>query len=233
MISHQSALILHGLEISDLDLRRVHLTNLRGPGRSGRHVCQHVAEPAIGAVTVIGEVQVTPAPRAVVESILSTSYPVAVSVVDAALRARLATTDELLELVRRFGRRHGVRAALRAVAFGDGRAESVGESRMRVLLAVLGLPAPIPQAVITDRSGEFVARVDFLLAEWDVVVEFDGTGKYADRDALVAEKLREDRIRDLGYQVVRATWSDLSTPAAFAARLHRAVNRAGPARHRS
>jgi predicted transcriptional regulator of viral defense system len=228
VISHQSALVLHGLAISELDLRRVHLTNLSGPGRSGRRVCQHVAEPPISAVTSIGEVQVTSRARAVVETILSTSYPVAVSVVDAALREHLATAGELLEFVRHFGRQRGVRAAARAVAFGNGMSESVGESRTRVLLANLGLPEPTLQAVITDRSGKFVARVDFLLAAYGVVVEFDGTGKYVDRDALVAEKLREDRIRDLGYQVVRATWSDLSAPTALTARLHRAIDRAGP-----
>ncbi|MBB5836343.1 type IV toxin-antitoxin system AbiEi family antitoxin domain-containing protein [Kribbella italica] len=228
VISHQSALVLHGLEISDLDLRRVHLTNLSGPGRSGRRVCQHVAEPPISAVVSIGEVQLTSGPRAVIETIHSTSYPVAVSVVDAALRERLATADELFESVRLFGRRRGVLAAARAVAFGDGLSESVGESRMRVLLADLGLPEPTLQAVITDRSGGFVARVDFLLAAYGVVVEFDGTGKYAGREALVAEKLREDRIRELGYEVVRATWSDLSSPTAFATRLHRAIDRATP-----
>jgi hypothetical protein len=228
VISHQSALVLHGLEISDLDLRRVHLTNLSGPGRSGRHVCQHAAVPPISAATPIGEVQVTPGPRAVVETILSTTYPVAVSVVDAALRERLATADELRGSVQLFGRQRGVRAAARAVAFADGLSESVGESRMRVLLADLGLPEPALQAVITDRSGKFVARVDFLLTAYGVVVEFDGTGKYAGRDALVAEKVREDRIRDLGYQVVRATWTDLSAPAAFTAALHRAIDRARP-----
>jgi hypothetical protein len=226
VISHQSALVLHGLAISDLDLRRVHLTNLSGPGRSGRRVCQHVAEPPIRAITSIGEVQLTPAPRAVVETILAAPYPVAVSVVDAALREGLATADELLELVRRFARQRGVLAAARAVAFATGLAESVGESRMRVLLADLGLPEPTLQAVLTDRAGEFVARVDFLLPSYGVVVEFDGTGKYSGRNALVAEKVREDRIRELGYQVVRATWTDLSAPAAFADAIHRAIDRA-------
>jgi hypothetical protein len=150
-----------------------------------------------------------------------------VSVVDAALRERLAVADELVDFVRLFGRHRGVRTAARAVAFADGLSESVGESRLRILLADLGLPPPTLQATITDRSGDFVARVDFLLAHWGVVVEFDGTGKYVDRAALVAEKIREDRIRDLGFQVVRATWPDLTAPAAFAARLRRAIDRAG------
>lgn len=32
------------------------------------------------------------------------------------------------------------------------------------------------------------------------------------RQALVAEKRREDRLRDLGFQVVRVTWAELDRP---------------------
>ncbi|NUR15498.1 MAG: hypothetical protein HOQ13_04210, partial [Dermatophilaceae bacterium] len=36
--------------------------------------------------------------------------------------------------------------------------------------------------------------------------------KYADREVVFAEKKREDRIRTLGYEVVRLTWDDLRDP---------------------
>ncbi|ADB33678.1 hypothetical protein Kfla_4660 [Kribbella flavida DSM 17836] len=225
VVSHQSALLLHGLQISEVDLSRVHVTRRAGPGRSGRTLCQHAAQPPVTEVATIDDTQVTSAPRAVVEAIRSVPYPTAVSVVDAALRGGLADRDQLREMLRRFGRQRGVRTAQRALAFGDGRSESVGESRMRVLLADLGLPPAVPQAVIVDRSGTFVARVDLLLREWNVVIEFDGVGKYDSRQALVAEKLREDQLRDLGYQVVRATWTDLDDPTTFVARLSRAIHR--------
>jgi len=54
------------------------------------------------------------------------------------------------------------------------------------------------------------------------VVEFDGAVKYAGADgraALVAEKLREDRLRALGYEVVRIVWSDLARPDIIAGEL--------------
>jgi hypothetical protein len=57
-------------------------------------------------------------------------------------------------------------------------------------------------------------RVDLLVAGC-VVVEFDGLVKYAGaqgRHALAAEKVREDRLRALGYEVVRLTWPDLDRP---------------------
>jgi very-short-patch-repair endonuclease len=44
------------------------------------------------------------------------------------------------------------------------------------------------------------------------IVEVDGLLKYRnpdDPDALVNEKLREDRLREAGWEVVRVTWAQL------------------------
>lgn len=227
VVSHQSALLLHGIEVSDLDLSRVHVTRLAGHGRSGPSLCQHAARPPVLEPVEVDRVLVTPGPRSVVEAIRWTPYPVAVSVVDAALRQRVATMDQLSEALELFSNRAGIRTAASAVGFGNGRSESVGESRLRVLLADLGLPAPVLQAEIRDASGALVARVDFLLESWRIVIEFDGAIKYAGSgaDALIAEKRREDRIRDLGYEVVRVMWADLAEPAELVGRLRRAVVR--------
>jgi hypothetical protein len=227
IVSHQSAVLQHGIQVSDLDLSRVHLTRVAGHGRTGREVCVHAARPPVLDPVEVHRLQVTPAPRAVVETIRATSYPVAVSVVDEALRRRVATTDQLAAAVELFSGRSGVRTAAKAIAFGDGRSESVGESRLRVLLADLGLPQPVLQAEIRNPAGGLVARVDFLLERWGVVIEFDGALKYAGSgaDALIAEKIREDRLRDLGYEVVRVTWADLSRPADLLARIQRAIAR--------
>lgn len=169
----------------------------------------------------------TAGPRSVVETIRTTPYPVAVSVVDQALRHGKAGVEQLNEVLGLFAGRQGIAMAARAVRFGDGRAESVGESRLRVLLADLGLPAPIPQAEIRDAGGCLIARVDFLVDCWRLVIEFDGAVKYGEGDsaALVAEKVREDRLRDLGYEVVRVTWSDLAQPAEVIMRIRRAIDR--------
>ncbi len=45
-------------------------------------------------------------------------------------------------------------------------------------------------------------------------------------ETLWAEKLREDRLLALGYEIVRWTWADLLNPAAFIARLRAALARA-------
>jgi very-short-patch-repair endonuclease len=106
----------------------------------------------------------------------------------------------------------------------DGRSESVGETRLRVLLRVAGIRVE-PQVTIRDIAGESVARVDFLVEGTRVVVEFDGKVKYSDggADALFAEKRREDRLRRMGYVVVRVTWSDLDYPERIVAWIRQAL----------
>jgi hypothetical protein len=149
---------------------------------------------------------------------------------DAALRAGLVDQDELIAAADRFKHWQGSPAARAAMRFADGRSESVGESRLRVLMANEGLPTPTLQAEIRDRDGNLLGRVDFLL-DSVLVVEFDGAQKYSDNATrvVVAEKWREDRIRELGYSFVRVGWADLAHPARTADRIRRALTHAAAA----
>jgi hypothetical protein len=143
---------------------------------------------------------------------------------DAALREGAVSLDELaaeLDSVATWP--HSSRAAsmLRLV---DGRRESVGESRCGVALAMAGIDVT-PQATILDERGLFVARVDFLVNGTMVIIEFDGKVKYAagDPSVLWHEKRREDRLRRLGYVVVRVTWAHLERPGVVAAAVRAAL----------
>lgn len=116
-------------------------------------------------------------------------------------------------------------AAMRTLV--DGRRESVGESRSAVTMAFAGIDL-IPQVTIRDSAGDFVARVDFLVRGTKVVIEFDGRLTY-DGDggtALFEEKKREDRLRSLGYVLVRLIWSDLERPGLAVAKVRRALRAA-------
>jgi hypothetical protein len=126
----------------------------------------------------------------------------------------------------RFG--HGAPAARLVAGLADGRVESPGETRARRLFRVLGLPEPQLQAWIVGADGVAVGRVDFLVAQQRTVVEFDGLVKYEGYDGRAApaqEKRREDRLRALGYQVVRLTWADLADPQRVKAMLEQAFAR--------
>jgi hypothetical protein len=149
---------------------------------------------------------------------------------DAALHAGLVTPTELLADVALLSAHEGRQRALDAVHRMDAAAESVGESRTRMVLQELGLSYE-SQVVLHDAAGSFVARVDFLVE--GVVVEFDGRMKYqrqrdAEDEAATAadlaqvvwlEKRREDRVRRLGHPVERLVWEDLARPGLVGERI--------------
>ena len=96
---------------------------------------------------------------------------------------------------------------------------------------------PAPGSIPTDpgvyRFRDEHGRVDFYFPGLAVVGEFDGKIKYqrflkpgqAPADVVFQEKLREDRIRDLGLIVVRWTWDDLSRPQTLRRQLCEAFER--------
>ena len=162
----------------------------------------------------------------------SASLPDAVAVGDGALRLG-ATPLELTRVLADVGPRRGIATARRALELLDGRSESYGESISRVLLLERGFLDLVPQQLVRDGRGVVVARVDFAWPALGVIGEFDGRVKYGrklapDQDpekALWREKMREDLLRDLGWQVVRWMWTDLEDPRAWFARLERAFAR--------
>jgi hypothetical protein len=90
----------------------------------------------------------------------------------------------------------------------------------------MGLVA-IPQFRIED--GPFLALVDFIVEEYQLAIEFDGFVKYGrlDRlaqstraDIVMAEKIREDHIRELGHRFLRVIWRDIGR-ASCSATMHR------------
>ncbi|MEP6798673.1 MAG: hypothetical protein ABI890_11015, partial [Lapillicoccus sp.] len=104
------------------------------------------------------------------------------------------------------------------------RSESVGESRLRLDLDMAGIPV-VPQLVVNDEDEIFVGRVDFGVEGSPVLIEFDGLVKYREggADALIAEKSREDRLRGLGYLVVRVKWAELDRPQLVLHRVRQAM----------
>ncbi|WP_370891394.1 type IV toxin-antitoxin system AbiEi family antitoxin domain-containing protein [Janibacter sp. GXQ6167] len=231
--SHQSALALHGLPLLDPE-REVDVVDDVVKPRVVSGV--RITPPRkVGTVrfadalawVMVGGCPSLPISTAVVvtaarDGLLSGLVPL-----EAALRTRQCTLEHVksaLGVVPLSPR--GRQRAEGLLAHADPASESVGETRTHVLLSDLGFRWR-SQVRITDAGGAFVARVDFLV-EGQVVVEFDGALKYdglEGRAALVAEKLREDRLRALGYAVVRLTWADLDHPGHVAAKIRQALGR--------
>lgn len=154
-----------------------------------------------------------------------------VVVADSALRQRLTTRAQLQEVLAESRGKAGVRGAAEAVRLADPRSESALESISRVAMHVEGLPMPRTQVVIGN------ARADFLWEEYHVIGEADGIGKYVSdgrrstEDVVRAEKRREERLFDLGFEVVRWGWREAMESAVLARRLRAAFERGAERQH--
>lgn len=230
--SHGSAAVFHGLPTWEVPLDRVHVTKVRAyGGRRDRLVHVHVARLDPDEVTIVDGIPVTTLERTVVDLARCLPFEPAVAVGDAALAKRGAGSDELIDSLRRSAHRPGCVRARRVIAFLDGRAESVGESRSRVALHRAGLPIPVPQWEVRDGRGRLLGRTDFGWPDWRVVGEFDGRIKYGrslepgmdPAEVVYREKLREDDLRAEGLTVVRWHWADLNAFEHKAAKLRRAL----------
>lgn len=233
VVSHMSAAALHGLPVFDDALDCVHLTRDRSYGGKARRYVRLPPTPlAEGEVVEIAGFPVTSLARTVVDLSRSLGLKRAVAVGDAAL-ARGLPPAELDEVLARAARRTGVGAARRAVAFMDGRSESVGESFSRVMLHEQGIPPTDLQLDVCEGNGWLVGRGDFGWQDRRTLGEFDGKIKYGRalrpeqslEEVLFDEKRREDALRSLGWEIVRWIWADIWHPAALLGRLHSAFER--------
>jgi hypothetical protein len=101
----------------------------------------------------------------------------------------------------------GWRTAARAINLCDPRAESPPESRVRLHLALAGLPAPVPQYPVLHR-GEFVARLDLAWPAVRFAIEYDGQW-HADPAQLSRDRRRIRELNALGWYVYPVTSADL------------------------
>lgn len=247
-LSHSTAAMAWGLPEWGHELGHVHVTR---PGKVGRReagVVHHVGTVGPGELCSVRGLLVTSPTRTVLDCAGMLSFDAGVAMADAALHAGLTTPADLAETLDRRRDWAGAAKAARVVEFSDGRAETVGESRLRVVYARRGLPPAVPQVAIRTRLGVF--HPDLWIKELRLASEFDGNLKYrpAQRDGVftlpdsldraaaavvIAEKQRENALREKGAEVVRVVWNELDDEVALEAQAReagrRALLRVGPA----
>lgn len=235
VVSHISACVMLGLPVWGHDLSVVHVTRERRVSpRLEADVRHHSAQLAAEQIVEIEGLLVTAPSRTVIDTARISSFVASVVPTDAALRGQLMNAADLLDTLDVMRDWPGARNAGRVVEFSDGRSESVGESRARIAFDAAGLPRPELQFEVVGNGGRVLARADFYFEEFRTIVEFDGKIKYTGDlqvgeepgEVLWREKQREDRLRELGYEIVRLTWAELSDPIAVGAKIRRAFARA-------
>lgn len=219
-ISHGSAALVHGLPHpgqGGWEDGLVALTLDGGPRPSLLEVAyHHGALPAGQVVRDAGGYRVTSVSRTAVDLARDLDLPAALMILDAAarlacrqLQARPRRADyrnaRMVEATRKLLEEAARTVRCARLAPAIARVEPCRESPIESLAAgyfhLAGLPCPLFQEPIRTRLGVFVP--DCYWSEHRLIGEADGAVKYADPDAYVKEKEREQALRDAGYRVVR------------------------------
>ena len=230
-----SAALVHGLRMYRVPTR-IHTLSIPGHGthNGGPAVVRHQAPLPDSDVVELQGIRVTSGECTLLDCARFLPFPDAVVLADQA-RALSVPRARLEKRLPEWKGQRGVRRARKVLDFMDVRAESVGETLTRLMLAEWGLPEPRIQWVIEGRSGRY--RADFAWPEHRLVLEFDGELKYAHlgpqtvASVLRDERRRETEIQELGWTVIRIGWWDVtSAPAATVARIDKALHAGGARR---
>jgi hypothetical protein len=154
---------------------------------------------------VIDGLTVTSRARLAVDIARGESLRSAIVVADAALRAG-TTREELVSAARYCSAWPNGLAAMRVAELADGLSESPLESISRVAVHELGFPAPELQVLVV-LGDEVLARLDFLWRATNTIGQADGALKYTGKQDVLADKLQDERLEDLGFEVVRWPWA--------------------------
>lgn len=211
--SHQSAAQIHGVALLEPIPEVPRLTSSRGSVRRQSDLWVNVAQLPDSHLTTVNGLELTSVARTVIDLSRERGFVDGVVAADSALYQRRCTADELWDTMTDCLDWPGARAAQDVLVFADGRAESPHESLCRVACHEGELPPPTPQLWIPDERGFLFARADLGWEAQRTLLEADGLVKYAipeegGPNPLALEKIRQLKLEDLGWEVVRALWQE-------------------------
>lgn len=221
IFARESALAIYGIPYGS-EPDRVFTTGGRSTAGLKAGVQHARAELHPMDVTERNDLLVVSLPHALADVARRRGQRIAVAAIDAALHERRTTKDEIRAALERQSRIGRARAE-GAIDFADGSAESVGESWSRVVMHLLGFPAPELQPTVRGLSGtEWFPDFRWHLPELakPLLGEFDGLEKYGriaetqgqtPGQALAHEKFREDDLR-VDNDTAHWVWADLIDP---------------------
>ena len=213
--SHESAAVVHGLPTFAVHVGPPVLTRVRARGidrPDAVRVAPLVSQVPDSHRTTVDGAPVTTLARTAADLARKGPALSAVVLLDGALRAGVPV-DHVRAVLDDCRGWPGSLRAQRWLAFADGKAESPLESVARWRFEQFELPRPVLQAVLGDHDGP-IGRVDFYWEDHRTVGEADGMAKYRsatgvpDFAVLRAEKVREDALRNAGFEVFRFTWEE-------------------------
>jgi hypothetical protein len=208
---HSTAAMLWGIDLRAADVAAAQPLHFLGPpsldNRLLRGLQVHPSSLGTGDAVMRSGVWCTPAPRTACD-VGRLGAPIDVlATLDAALRAGVCTSDELLEAS---GRQRGLRGVVRVsrlIPVADGRAASPMESRMRWRFIEGGLPAPDLQVEVAE--GSRLHRLDTGWREYRLGAEFDGLEAHMTRQQLAADRDRHNWLTERDWRLLHFTAVDV------------------------
>lgn len=224
--SHATAARVHNLAVPD-EHRVQHVTVIPKQRRHNRRDLHfHTRSLACGEVEVHDGVPLTSLPRTLADLTTSLERLPAVWALDDALRRQVCAKADIEGVVERWQGGAGCVTAWARLDEADGVAESMLETAGRLVLRDGGVPLPIPQYTVHAPDGTVVARLDGAYLREKVALEFDGTDPHGVPEAVFRDRLRQNRLLELGWTVLRFTWWDvMRDPAGVAATVRRTLRR--------
>lgn len=120
---------------------------------------------------------------------------------DELVRRKLATPEQLVAACAASSDACAL-AARRAVAYVRRRVDSPMETRLRMLLALAGLPAPEVNHEVFHEDGRVRYRFDLCYPDLMLVVEYDGRFHREDLDQWDSDTARRDWLDDNEWRIV-------------------------------
>lgn len=170
------------------------------PKRYGVKTRRRDLDPA-DCVTRQG-LQVTALPLTIIEAAVRPGG--GMRIIDAALQRHLLELRQLWSAHLRNKGRHGSPAARRLLRAADSGAHSEAER----LLVKLLREARITGWKANQRVGRW--EVDVLFGDLKIAVEADGLAFHTDPEAFQRDRVKQNELALMGYQVLRFTWLDLT-----------------------
>lgn len=134
--------------------------------------------------------------------------PRALATLDAALRSRTCTRQELDNAITQQSGRRGIVCVRDLLPLANPLAESPMESEARLVMIDGGLPHPVLQYRITDRDFR-IWRVDFAWPEQRLVAEYDGLDSHSGHAAMIYERKRRAALQEVGWTVLTIIADDV------------------------
>jgi hypothetical protein len=125
----------------------------------------------------------------------------AVARLDALMRARMFSIEDVLLLSKRYSGARGLKSLRRSLPLVDGGAASPRETWLRLLYIDAGLPTPTTQIPIVEGRGRLVRMADMGWEEFMVVSEYDGDQHRTNRWQYTKDIRSLRKARELGWIV--------------------------------